>query len=70
MNILITGVSGLLGINLAQEVMVAHEVVGMDRGTLVNAPFKIVRANLSDPRGMDSILDAHQPAWVINCAAR
>jgi dTDP-4-dehydrorhamnose reductase len=69
MKILITGVSGLLGINLAQEVMSAHEVVGVDRGKLVNAPFKIINADVSDPRGVDAILDAQQPAWVINCAA-
>lgn len=67
--ILITGASGLLGINLAQEIMNTHEVIGVDRGKLINAPFKIVKADLSDSRHVDSILDATQPAWLINCAA-
>jgi dTDP-4-dehydrorhamnose reductase len=67
--ILITGASGLLGINLAQEVQSAYEIIGVDRGKLVNAPFKVVKADLSDPRGVDAILDSAQPLWVINCAA-
>jgi dTDP-4-dehydrorhamnose reductase len=67
--ILITGASGLLGINLAQEIMSAHEVIGVDRGKLVNAPFKVVKADLSDLHSVDSILDSEQPAWLINCAA-
>ncbi|MDD2921766.1 MAG: SDR family oxidoreductase [Anaerolineales bacterium] len=67
--ILITGASGLLGINLAQEIMPVHEVIGVDRGKLINAPFKVVKADLSDPRHLDSILDSERPAWLINCAA-
>jgi dTDP-4-dehydrorhamnose reductase len=69
MKILIAGVSGLLGINLAQETMSRYETVGVDRGKLVNAPFQIVNADLSDPRKVDSILDSTEPTWVINCAA-
>ncbi|MDP1715433.1 MAG: SDR family oxidoreductase [Anaerolineales bacterium] len=69
MKILVTGVSGLLGINLAQESMNAHDIVGVDRGTLVNAPFKILKADLLDSGAVDSILDSVQPEWLINCAA-
>jgi dTDP-4-dehydrorhamnose reductase len=69
MKLLITGVSGLLGINLAQETMAAHEIVGVDRGKLVNAPFKIVKADLLDSGVVDSILDSARPDWMINCAA-
>lgn len=67
--ILITGASGLLGINFAQEMMTQHEVIGVDRGKLINAPFKIIKADISNPRSVDSILDAEQPAWLVNCAA-
>ncbi len=67
--ILITGVSGLLGINLAQEKMSTHEIIGVDRGTLVNAPFKILKADLLTAGAVDSILDSARPNWVINCAA-
>jgi|SRR3990172_3316804 len=67
--ILITGVSGLLGINLAQEKMSTHEVIGVDRGKLVNAPFEIVKADLLTTGAVDSVLDSAQPNWLVNCAA-
>ncbi|GAB4540183.1 MAG: dTDP-4-dehydrorhamnose reductase [Anaerolineales bacterium] len=69
MKILITGVSGLLGVNLAHEALTAHEVVGAARGDLPGAPFPILRADLSDLRGVDFLLDESSPNWVINCAA-
>ena len=69
MKILVTGVSGLLGINLAQEVMSRYEVIGVDRGKLVNAPFKILKADLSDTSVVAALLDESEPTWVINCAA-
>ena len=67
--ILVTGVSGLLGINLAHETMRAYDIVGVDRGKLVNAPFKIWKADLLDPGAVDAILNSMRPNWLINCAA-
>ena len=67
--LLITGVSGLLGINLASETMQEHDVVGIDRGKLVNAPFQVLHEDLSDLGSIESLLDAVRPAWLINCAA-
>jgi dTDP-4-dehydrorhamnose reductase len=67
--ILITGASGLLGINLAQETMTEHDVVGVDRGKLVNAPFKVLKADLLDSGAVDTILGSVRPNWMINCAA-
>ena len=67
--ILVTGVSGLLGINLAHETMRAYDIVGVDRGKLVNAPFKIWKADLLDPGAVDAILNSVCPNWLINCAA-
>lgn len=69
MKILITGASGLLGINLAQETMNAHELVAVDRGKLANAPFKTLKLDLLDGGAVDTALDAVQPEWLINCAA-
>lgn len=69
MKLLIPGVSGLLGINLAQEMMSEHEVVGTDRGKLNRAPFKVINQNLLDVSAVDSILDSVKPEYVINCAA-
>jgi dTDP-4-dehydrorhamnose reductase len=41
----------------------------MDRGRLVNAPFKIWKADLLDAGVVDAVLDSVRPDWVINCAA-
>ncbi len=69
MKLLLTGVSGLLGINFAQEMMNEHEVIGVDRGKLVNAPFKVLKYDLLERNSVESILDAAQADWIVNCAA-
>jgi dTDP-4-dehydrorhamnose reductase len=69
MKILITGASGLLGINLALEAMREHEVIGMDRGKLKSSPFQVFHADLFQRNTIDLVLDATQPDWLINCAA-
>jgi len=69
MKLLITGASGLLGINLALEAMRAHEVIGVDRGKLKSAPFQVLNADLFQRNTIDPIIDAAQPDWLINCAA-
>jgi dTDP-4-dehydrorhamnose reductase len=69
MKLLLTGVSGLLGINFAQEMMNEHEVIGVDRGKLVNAPFKVLKYDLLEKDSVESILDTAQADWVVNCAA-
>jgi dTDP-4-dehydrorhamnose reductase len=67
--ILITGASGLLGINLALEAMREHDVIGVDRGKLKSAPFPAIKKNFFDHHAFHSTLDSTQPDWVINCAA-
>jgi dTDP-4-dehydrorhamnose reductase len=67
--ILITGVSGLLGINLAMEAMREHEVIGVDRGKLKSVPFQVLKMDLLHRNAIDSVLDSAQPNWLINCAA-
>lgn len=70
MKILITGVSGLLGINLAAEALkLRHEAIGAARARLPRAPFPTLAADLTRPDSVDEILDASQPDWVVNCAA-
>ena len=69
MKLLITGASGLLGINLAMEAMREHEVVGVDRGRLQSAPFPVIKTNFFNSRAFDETLDSTMPDWVINCAA-
>ncbi|WKZ36464.1 MAG: SDR family oxidoreductase [Anaerolineales bacterium] len=69
MKLLITGISGLLGLNFAQETMGAHDIIGVDRGKLLRAPFKLVKKDLLDADAVDFVLDSAKPDWVINCAA-
>lgn len=69
MKILLTGASGLLGINFAQEMMSGHEIIGVDRGKLSDAPFTVLRQDLLEPQAVDVLLDKARPDWVVNCAA-
>ena len=67
--LLVTGASGLLGLNLALEARTHHTVIGVDRQTLVDTPFELVNVNLLDPGAVDAVLDAARPDWLIHCAA-
>ena len=69
MKLLITGASGLLGINLALGAMHGHEVIGVDRGRLQSAPFPVIKTNFFNRNAFGPALDSAQPDWVINCAA-
>jgi dTDP-4-dehydrorhamnose reductase len=69
MKLLLTGASGLLGINLALEAMRGHEVIGVDRGKLKSAPFRVVKTDFLQPKEFSSILKEVKPNWLINCAA-
>ncbi len=69
MRILVTGVSGLLGVNFMQEMMLRHEIIGVDRGKLAAPPIWVLKQDLLDPSAVDSILDNTKPDWVVNCAA-
>jgi len=67
--LLITGASGLLGINLAMKTMREHEVIGVDRGKLKSAPFQVLNADFSRAGEFQSIVESVKPDWLINCAA-
>ncbi|HEX6269739.1 MAG TPA: SDR family oxidoreductase [Anaerolineales bacterium] len=67
--ILITGASGLLGINFALEAMREHEVIGVDRGRLKSAPFRVVKVDALHGNVLESVLASTQPDWLVNCAA-
>ena len=69
MKLLITGASGLLGINLAMEATREHEVIGVDRGKLKSAPFRVLKADILKTDEINSVLDSTNPDWLINCAA-
>jgi len=69
MKLLITGASGLLGLNLALEAMSTHEVVGSNRVSLPNAPFRTIQADLLETDAVGRLLDEARPDRLINCAA-
>ncbi len=69
MKILITGASGLLGFNLSLQMHSAHEIIGVDRSSLANTPFPIIKTDLLDTDAIPRILDESQPDALIHCAA-
>ena len=70
MRILITGASGLLGINLALEAAGQHTVFGVvNRHGLRTEAFTVLQADLLEPGAVERVLDESQPDWVIHCAA-
>lgn len=70
MRILVTGASGLLGVNLAMEASREHEVIGVTNTLdLEGTPFRCITAELMDTDAFSKVLDQVQPDWVIHCAA-
>jgi dTDP-4-dehydrorhamnose reductase len=70
MRILITGASGLLGLNTALEAANQHTVFGqVNRNAIQTEAFTVLQTNLVEPGAVDRILDQAQPDWVIHCAA-
>jgi dTDP-4-dehydrorhamnose reductase len=70
MRILITGASGLLGLNLALELASRHTVYGVtNRHAIKTDRFTAMQTNLLAPGAVESVLESAQPDWVIHCAA-
>jgi dTDP-4-dehydrorhamnose reductase len=68
--ILITGASGLLGLNTAVEAARAHEVIGqVNSHPLRTDAFTTLQADLLAPGALERLLDRTRPEWVIHCAA-
>jgi dTDP-4-dehydrorhamnose reductase len=68
--ILITGASGLLGLNTALEAAGDHQVFGqVNSHRLKTCEFEVVQADLLAPQAVPRLLDRTQPDWVIHCAA-
>lgn len=75
MRILITGASGLLGVNLALEAAgdaghEPHTVVGVtNTHPLRTALFETLAVDLTASGSIEQLLEKTRPDWVINCAA-
>jgi len=69
MKILVTGASGLLGLNLSLSMTGMHTVVGVDRSKLAGTPFELLKADLLEPGACSRLIDEVQPDAVIHTAA-
>ncbi|MBT3336632.1 MAG: SDR family oxidoreductase [Anaerolineae bacterium] len=69
MKILVTGASGLLGLNLSLQMAEKHTIIGVDRSKLVNTPFDLIKLDLLDLAALPKLLDESKPDAVIHCAA-
>jgi dTDP-4-dehydrorhamnose reductase len=81
MRILVTGASGLLGLNLALEAgasreggltgsIAEHTVIGVvNRHPLFTHAFEVIQADLLAPGVLESLVEKTQPDWIFNCAA-
>ena len=75
MKILVTGASGLLGLNLSLQMHDKHEIIGVDRAKLANTPFNIIKADLlnldalpklsMNPSQMPSSTAPQTPLWTL-----
>ena len=69
MRILVTGTSGLLGLNLALENARKHMVFGVDRLPLKTDAFQVIQTDLLYLGVLEHLFEQTQPDWVIHCAA-
>ena len=69
MKILVTGASGLLGLNLSLGMMETHTIVGVDRSKLAGTPFELVQADLLEPGVCSLLINQTRPDAVIHTAA-
>jgi dTDP-4-dehydrorhamnose reductase len=67
---LVTGASGLLGLNFALYTCQQHEVIGVvNQHALQQAPFAVHQLELSQPGAARQLLQAIRPQVILHCAA-
>jgi dTDP-4-dehydrorhamnose reductase len=70
MRLLVTGASGLLGLNLALEAARDHMVYGVVHShPIQTTAFEVLTTDLLAPGALERVLAETQPDWVIHCAA-
>lgn len=70
MRVLITGASGLLGINLAMEASKRYTVFGIvNTHTIRTDAFTVIQTDLLASGALERVLEKTQADWVIHCAA-
>jgi dTDP-4-dehydrorhamnose reductase len=67
---LVTGASGLLGLNFALQTAGKHEITAVVHSQrLTGVPFQVLQADLSQPGAVVCLLEQTQPEVIINAAA-
>lgn len=69
MKVLVTGASGLLGLNLSLGLMGTHAIVGLDRSKLAGTPFELIKTDLLEPGVCSRLMDEVHPEAIIHTAA-
>jgi dTDP-4-dehydrorhamnose reductase len=69
MRLLVTGASGLLGLNLSLSVSGEHQVIGVDRSRLAGVPFELINLDLLEKNAIEKMFDIAKPDQLIHCAA-
>ena len=70
MRLLVTGASGLLGLNLALEAARDHQVFGsVHLHPVRTRAFEVVQGDLTNAETLKKVIDKAEPDWIINCAA-
>jgi len=68
--LLVTGASGLLGINLCLDAVADFEVIGVvNSRRLAGTPFSQIQADFTQPGSAAKIIEEIRPQWVVHCAA-
>jgi dTDP-4-dehydrorhamnose reductase len=67
---LVTGASGLLGLNFGLYTCQQHDVVGVvNHNALLNAPFAVHQLELSQPGAARKLIETTRPQVILHCAA-
>jgi dTDP-4-dehydrorhamnose reductase len=68
---LVSGASGLLGLNFALQVSTRGDKVSglVNRHRLIRAPFPVIQTDLAQPGKISGILEKTRPEVVVHCAA-
>jgi dTDP-4-dehydrorhamnose reductase len=69
--LLVTGASGLLGLNLALQSLDRFHVTGVTNNHALNeSPFRVLSVDLGRPGAFSRLVDQSRPDWVVHCAAQ
>jgi dTDP-4-dehydrorhamnose reductase len=70
MRILVTGASGLLGLNFGLQYARQHTIIGVvNSQPLPDVPFEVCQVNLAQPGAAQAVIRSTKPDVILHCAA-